>query len=120
GDGSSTGGRLKRVREHVADETFCFTYGDAVSDIDLEELIAFHRSTGRLATVTATQPPGRFGAMALAPDEHSVTGFQEKPGGDGGWINGGFFVLEPHVLDYIDSDETAWEGAPMERLVAEG
>ena len=120
GDESSTGGRLRRVREHVADGTFCFTYGDAVSDVDIDELIAFHRESGKLATVTATQPPGRFGALALSDDEHAVTGFREKPGGDGGWINGGFFVLEPDVIEYIAGDSTAWEGEPMERLVADG
>jgi len=117
GEGSMTGGRLRRVRDYIGDETFCFTYGDVVSDIDIQALIDHHRAIGRLATVTAVQPPGRFGALRLAEDR--VTGFEEKPGGDGGWINGGFFVLEPAVLDYISSDATPWEGEPMERLVAE-
>ncbi|MDP9075702.1 MAG: glucose-1-phosphate cytidylyltransferase [Actinomycetota bacterium] len=117
GEGSMTGGRLKRVRAYVGDETFCFTYGDAVSDVDIDALIDHHRASGRLATVTAVQPPGRFGALRLGPGR--VTGFVEKPEGDGNWINGGFFVLEPAVIDYIASDATPWEGEPMERLVAE-
>jgi glucose-1-phosphate cytidylyltransferase len=117
GDASMTGGRLKRVRDYVGTETFCFTYGDAVSDVDVQALVEHHRQSGRLATVTAVQPPGRFGALRLAGD--LVGGFEEKPTGDHTWINGGFFVLEPAVIDYIASDATPWEGEPMERLVAE-
>jgi glucose-1-phosphate cytidylyltransferase len=118
GEASMTGGRLKRVRPYIGDETFCFTYGDAVSDVDIQALIDHHRKSGRLATVTAVQPPARFGALRLA--ETRVTGFVEKPEGEGNWINGGFFVLEPEVIDYIASDATPWEAEPMERLVAEG
>lgn len=118
GDDTMTGGRLKRVREHIGDESFCFTYGDGLSDIDLSAKIAFHRAHGKMATVCAVQPPGRYGALLL--DESSVTGFQEKPPGDGSWINGGFFVLEPKVLDYIDADDTPWEGVPLERISAAG
>lgn len=110
-----TGGRLKRVRDYLGDETFCFTYGDAVADVDVDALLAHHRASRRLATVTTVQPPGRFGALRL--DGAEVTGFEEKPRGDGNWINGGYFVLEPAVIDHIDDDATPWEGAPMERLV---
>jgi glucose-1-phosphate cytidylyltransferase len=117
GDNTQTGGRLRRVREYVGDETFCFTYGDGLADIPLHQLIEHHRSSGRYATVTAVQPPGRYGALLL--DKDRVSGFQEKPVGDGGWINGGFFVLEPQVFDYIDNDLTAWEQKPLERLSAE-
>jgi glucose-1-phosphate cytidylyltransferase len=117
GEASMTGGRLKRVGDYVADERFCFTYGDAVSDVDIDALLAHHDAMGHLATVTAVQPPGRFGALRLGEDQ--VTGFEEKPAGGHGWINGGFFVLEPEVLDYIADDATPWEGEPMERLVRE-
>lgn len=118
GEATQTGGRLKRALPYVGDDEFCFTYGDGVGDIDIPALIAHHRAEGRLATVTATLPPGRFGALRHA--EHQVTGFQEKPDGEGGWINGGFFVLSPRVGDYIAGDQTVWERAPMERLAAEG
>jgi len=120
GEQSMTGGRLRRVRSYVEDETFCFTYGDAVSDVDLTAVIAHHRKAGRLATVTAVQPPGRWGVLALT-DEGTVSGFEEKPPGDNAdsLINGGFFVLEPGVLDYIEADGTHWEGEPMERLASE-
>lgn len=114
GPDTLTGGRLKRVREHVGAETFCFTYGDGVSDIDIGALIDFHRSHGKSATVTAIQPPGRYGALDMAGD--SVSSFKEKPAGDGAWINGGFFVLEPSVFDYIEGDQTSWEGQPLQRL----
>lgn len=115
GDNTMTGGRLKRVADYVKnEEAFCFTYGDGVGDIDIAELIAFHRREERLATVTATQPPGRFGAINLKG--HDIVSFQEKPQGDGAWINGGFFVLSPKVIDYIDGDQTIWERDPMERL----
>lgn len=118
GEYTATGGRLKRVRDYVGDETFCLTYGDGVSDVDIPRLIDFHRQHGKLATVTAVQPPGRYGALDVQGDQ--VRGFQEKPAGDGGWINGGFFVLEPAVLDYIDGDATTWEDAPMRRLAEDG
>ncbi|WP_431821042.1 glucose-1-phosphate cytidylyltransferase [Burkholderia sp. F1] len=112
-----TGGRLKRVREYLEGESFCFTYGDGVTDLDIGALIRFHRQHGKLATVTAIQPPGRYGALNL--NGAGVQSFQEKPAGDGAWINGGFFVLEPRVLDYIDGDQTAWETTPLEQLASE-
>lgn len=117
GESTMTGGRLKRVRDYIADETFCFTYGDGVADIDINKVINFHRSHGKQATVTAIQPPGRYGALNI--DQAVVRNFQEKPAGDGSWINGGFFVLEPSALDYIEGDATAWEIQPLQRLAAE-
>jgi glucose-1-phosphate cytidylyltransferase len=117
GDQTMTGGRLKRVRAYVGDETFCMTYGDGVGDVDIGKLIAFHQSQKVLATLTAVQPPGRFGALNLEKDR--VTSFEEKPHGDGGWINGGFFVLSPAVFDYIEGDDTVWERGPMEKLARE-
>ncbi|MEG1118435.1 MAG: glucose-1-phosphate cytidylyltransferase, partial [Janthinobacterium sp.] len=107
GENTATGGRLKRVRDYVGNETFCLTYGDGVSDVDIPCLIEFHRQHGKMATVTAVQPPGRYGALDVQGEQ--VRGFQEKPKGDGGWINGGFFVLEPAVLEYIQGDATTWE-----------
>lgn len=118
GDTTATGGRLRRVRHLVGAEPFCFTYGDGVSNVDIAALVDFHRAQGRLATVTAVQPPGRFGALDIS--EQRITGFEEKPLGDAGWINGGFFVLSPKVMDYIDGDSCTWERAPMERLATEG
>jgi glucose-1-phosphate cytidylyltransferase len=119
GEDTKTGGRLKRVMSHIQDEeAFCFTYGDGVSDVDISTEIAFHKQHGRLATVLAVQPPGRYGALELAG--HRVTGFLEKPRGDGGLINGGFFVLSPKVLDFIDGDQTNWEDAPLRQLAARG
>jgi glucose-1-phosphate cytidylyltransferase len=118
GEATMTGGRLKRVLPYVGDETFCFTYGDGLSDLDPDALQAHHRASGALATVTAVSPAGRFGALEI--DDGRVRGFREKPQGDGAWINGGFFVLEPGVGDYIDGDHTVWEREPMERLAAEG
>ena len=119
GEGTLTGGRLKRVADYVKDEdAFCFTYGDGVADIDIGALVAFHRRHGKLATVTAVQPPGRYGALDLDGDR--VRGFIEKPGGDGGWINGGFFVLHPKVIDYIAGDATGWEIEPLTRLATAG
>lgn len=118
GDQTMTGGRLKRVRPYLNGEDFCFTYGDGVSDVDIGALIAFHRQHGKLATLTAVQPPGRFGALNL--DDGQIQSFQEKPHGDGAWINGGFFVLSPRVIDVIDGDATIWEREPMERLAQEG
>jgi len=119
GEDTLTGGRLKRVAAYVKDEeAFCFTYGDGVSDVDISASIAFQRTHGKLATVTAVQPPGRYGALTLAGER--VTGFTEKPRGDGGLINGGFFVLSPKVLPLIDSDQTSWEGGPLEALAQQG
>lgn len=117
-----TGGRLKRVRSFVGDETFFFTYGDGVSDLDIRELLAFHREEGALATLTAVQPPGRFGVFPLDDGQTRIDRFREKPVGVQGdaWINGGFFVLEPGVIDYIDGDDTVWEREPMEHLAREG
>ena len=120
GEASLTGGRLKRVRDHIGDETFCMTYGDGVADIDLHDEIGFHRSHGGLATVAAVQPPGRFGAFTLGEDESKIEHFKEKPSGDGAWINGGYFILEPQVLDYIEGDRTTFEAEPMQRLAQEG
>jgi glucose-1-phosphate cytidylyltransferase len=118
GEDSMTGGRLKRVAPYLDDETFCFTYGDGVGDVDITASIAFHRAQNKLATVTAAQPPGRFGLLGL--EDEAVVSFHEKPGGEsGGWINGGFFVLEPGVLPYIAGDATIWEREPMERLARE-
>ena len=119
GETSMTGGRLKRVRDYVQDDTFCFTYGDGVADVDITALIAHHRDHRRLSTVTAVQPPGRFGVLQFG-DNAAVSGFQEKPQGDGGWINGGFFVLEPEVIDRIADDDTLWEQEPLRSLAADG
>jgi glucose-1-phosphate cytidylyltransferase len=119
GETSMTGGRLKRVQPYLGDETFCFTYGDGVADVDISASIAFHRNNHRLATLTAVQPPGRYGALQLQ-DEGEVKGFMEKPEGDGGWINGGFFVLEPAVIDRIEGDATTWEQAPLKSLARDG
>lgn len=116
GEQTMTGGRLKRVRDYIGSETFCFTYGDGVSDVNIRELIAFHREQQVLATLTAIQPPGRFGALTLGQTQTHVDGFREKLGGDGAWVNGGFFVLEPLVLDYIAGDSTVWEREPLETL----
>ncbi len=118
GEHTLTGGRLKRVRDHIGSEPFCFTYGDGVSDIDIGALIAFHKGHGKKATVTAIRPPGRYGTLNL--DGSSVSSFHEKPAGDGAWINGGFFVLHPSVLGLIEGDQTSWETTPLEKLAAEG
>lgn len=118
GERTMTGGRLKRVRGYLGDEDFCMTYGDGVSDVDIRGLIAFHRAHGKPATLTAVQPPGRFGALGLDGDR--VTAFEEKPYGDGGWINGGFFVLSPRTIDTIEGDDTPWERRPLETLADEG
>jgi glucose-1-phosphate cytidylyltransferase len=119
GDATLTGGRLARVRDYVDGETFSLTYGDGVSDVRLDELMRFHNQGGKLATVTAVQPPGRFGLLDL-DDDCIVRGFQEKPEGDGGWINGGFFILEPGIFSYLDGDETIWEQTPLKQLAASG
>jgi glucose-1-phosphate cytidylyltransferase len=119
GEATLTGGRLKRVAEYVRDdESFCFTYGDGVSDLDIRGTIDFHRQHGKLATVTAVLPPGRYGALERDGDQ--VTGFIEKPRGEGGFINGGFFVLSPKCIDRIDGDDSAWESTPLASLAAEG
>ena len=119
GENTFTGGRLKRVSPYLlGEDAFCFTYGDGVADIDVSAEIAFHRKHGRLATVTAVRPPGRYGSLSLADGQ--VTGFLEKPRGDGGVINGGFFVLSPRCLDFIEGDETSWEGATLTSLAEQG
>ncbi|MFZ4777264.1 MAG: glucose-1-phosphate cytidylyltransferase [Terrimicrobiaceae bacterium] len=116
GEDSMTGGRLKRVREYLGDEPFCFTYGDGVADVDIPAAIAQHARTGKIATLTAVQPPGRYGALEL--DDVSVTAFCEKPEGEGGWINGGFFVVNPEAIALIEGDQTSWEGQVLPILAA--
>jgi glucose-1-phosphate cytidylyltransferase len=119
GDDSQTGGRLKRVKSYLSNEdSFCFTYGDGVSDVDISASILFHKKHKKLVTVTAVQPPGRYGA--IISEGNNVTGFYEKPKGDGGYINGGFFVLSPKAIDYIDNDNTSWENEPLSNLAREG
>lgn len=117
GEHTMTGGRLARVREHLGNEDFCFTYGDGISDVNVRELVDIHKKRKLKATMTAVQPPGRFGALNL--EGNHITGFQEKPAGDGGWINGGFFVCSPAVFDYIEGDDTTWERQPLEQLASE-
>jgi glucose-1-phosphate cytidylyltransferase len=119
GEDTLTGGRLRRVRDYVRDESFCLTYGDGVADVDITSLISHHKAHGRLATVTAVQPPGRFGLLHFG-EQHAVSGFQEKPQSDSAWINGGFFVLEPEVIDRIEGDSTSWEQEPLRSLAADG
>ena len=120
GEKSMTGGRLKRVKEYIGDETFCLTYGDGVTDVNIREMIAFHLNQKTLATLAAVQQPGRFGAFKLNGNQHKLSTFKEKPQGNGAWINGGFFVLEPGVMDYITDDSTVWERKPMEKLARDG
>ena len=120
GETTLKGGRLLRVREHIGDETFCITYGDGVSDINISELIAFHKQQDVLVSLTAVQPPGRFGAFTLHSDENKIATFKEKPHGDGAWINGGFFVVEPQALDYIADENIDWEKEPLEQMAEEG
>ena len=117
---TQTGGRIKRVEPYLRGERFMMTYGDGVADIDLGALVAFHEQQGKLATVTAVQPPGRFGALELDAKGTTARAFVEKPDGDGGWLNGGFFVLESAVLGYIDGDATLWENEPLKRLASDG
>lgn len=119
GDNTMTGGRVKRIAPYLDGDDFCLTYGDGVADIDIAKLLDFHREHGKLATLTATVPPGRFGALKVDPDG-AVDSFVEKPEGDGGLINGGFFVLNPATLDLIDGDDTVWEQAPLEKLASDG
>jgi glucose-1-phosphate cytidylyltransferase len=118
GDQTQTGGRLRRVRDYLDDEAFCFTYGDGLADVDIGALLAFHRQQKRLATLTAVQPAGRFGAIDI--HDQRISRFEEKPHGDGNWVNGGFFVLEPRVIEYIEADSTVWERQPLEQLAAHG
>lgn len=120
GEKSMTGGRLKRVREHIGNETFCFTYGDGVSNIDISKLIEFHKEQQTLGTLTAVQPSGRFGAIVLGPEQTKITRFHEKPEGDGAWVNGGYFVLEPEVIDFVLDDSTVWEQEPLQKLADDG
>ena len=120
GEKTMTGGRLKRVKDYIGDETFCLTYGDGVSDVNMRELIDFHREQKTLMTLTAVQPPGRYGAISLKEDQNKIFSFREKPDGDGAWINGGFFVLEPGVIDYISDDMTVLEQEPLKKLAHEG
>jgi len=123
GENSMTGGRLKRVKDYVGDETFFLTYGDGVCDVNIDELLDFHKKNKQYATLTAVQPPGRYGAFNLNNDDHSISSFREKPTGDGhetAYINGGFFVLEPEIFDYIEGDSTVWERDPMENLAKKG
>jgi glucose-1-phosphate cytidylyltransferase len=115
-----TGGRVKRIAPYVQNEDFCLTYGDGVSDLNIRKLLEFHKSHGRVATVTAVQPQGRFGSVQVEGEDGRVTEFVEKPLGDGQWINAGFFVVSPKIFSYVDGDDTIWERAPMERLTREG
>ena len=115
---TQTGGRIRRVRDYIGDETFCLTYGDAVTDLDVRRVIDFHLSHGKMATVTAVRPMGRFGSIEL--DGNLVSAFEEKPPREGGWINGGYFVLSPGIFDLLDGDDVVWEYAPMQRLAAQG
>jgi glucose-1-phosphate cytidylyltransferase len=119
GVNSMTGGRIKRIQKHIGEEPFLLTYGDGVSDVNIKNLVATHQKSGKLCTVTSVQPSGRFGALNLGA-ENQVDSFLEKPKGDGAWINGGFFVCQPEVFDYIEGDSTTFEKAPMERLAADG
>jgi glucose-1-phosphate cytidylyltransferase len=120
GASTMTGGRLLRIREHVGDESFCMTYGDGVGDIDITASIRHHREHNAWCTLTAVQPPGRFGAFSLATGQSCISRFHEKPNGDGAWINGGFFVLEPSIFDFIHDDQTIWERDSLSRLAAQG
>jgi glucose-1-phosphate cytidylyltransferase len=115
-----TGGRIKRAKEYIGNDTFCLTYGDGLCDVNIKKLIDYHKKQKAFCTLTAVQPPGRFGAFTLDENEGKVKSFKEKPKGDGAWINGGFFVLEPDVFEFIQDDSTVWEQAPMERLAQEG
>ncbi|HEU4583426.1 MAG TPA: glucose-1-phosphate cytidylyltransferase [Polyangiaceae bacterium] len=120
GQDTMTGGRVRRVREHIGGERFHLTYGDGVADLDINALNAFHEREGALVTLTAVSPPGRFGALMLHEGSHKVASFREKPRGDGAWVNGGFFVVEPEALDYIAGDSTSWEQEPLRDLARDG
>ena len=119
GVNSMTGGRIKRIAQHIGDEAFLLTYGDGVSDVNITDLISFHKANGKLCTVTSVQPSGRFGALNIG-DNNEVHSFMEKPKGDGSWINGGFFVCQPGVFNYIEGDDTTWEREPMENIAQDG
>lgn len=119
GVNSMTGGRVKRIQKHIGDNPFLLTYGDGVGNVNIKELVSFHEKSGKLCTVTAVQPSGRFGALNIEEEAH-VSSFMEKPKGDGAWINGGFFVCQPEVFDYIEGDDTIFEKQPMEQLAADG
>ncbi len=116
GEKTMTGGRLKRIKDYIGKETFCLTYGDGVTDVNIRELIDFHRDQNTIATLTAVQPQGRFGTLILKEDQNKISSFKEKPSGDSAWVNGGFFVLEPGVFDYISDDTTVWEREPLQKL----
>jgi glucose-1-phosphate cytidylyltransferase len=120
GENTMTGGRLKRVEPYLTGSSFCFTYGDGVGDVDIGAAVAFHRGHGKIATLTAVQPPGRFGAFTMAAGSDHVARFHEKPDGDGAWVNGGFFVLDKRVMQYLDGDAAVWEREPLERLAEDG
>jgi len=120
GENTMTGGRIKRIQPYVGNETFCLTYGDGVSDVDIRALLAYHREQGVTVTLTAVQPPGRFGAFSLSEGQTLIESFKEKPKGDGAYINGGFFVVEPAAFDLIAGDETVWEREPLEQLAQRG
>lgn len=119
GNETMTGGRIKRIQKHIGNETFMLTYGDGLADVNIDELYRFHQKNNKYCTVTAVQPSGRFGALNIV-DHQSVHSFMEKPKGDGSWINGGYFVCEPEVFDYIEGDQTLWERDPMEKIAEEG
>jgi len=120
GERTMTGGRIKRVKDYIGNGTFCLTYGDGVSDVNIADLLQFHRDQNALATLTAVQAPGRFGAIRLEKNQTKIAGFREKPLGDGAWINGGFFICEPRVIDYIRDDSAVWEQEPLQSLAQEG
>jgi glucose-1-phosphate cytidylyltransferase len=120
GENTMTGGRIKRIKDYIGDETFCLTYGDGLSDVNINNLIDFHQNQKALATLTAVQSPGRFGVFKLEKNHHKIFAFKEKPKADSAWLNGGFFVLEPAVMDYIEGDSTIWECEPMEKLARDG
>lgn len=120
GEKTMTGGRIKRVKNYIGNETFCLTYGDGVSDINIKKLIDFHRNQKAMVTLTAVQPPGRFGVFDLRKDQTCIESFSEKPQGDGAWINGGFFIVEPEAVDYIHDDMTTWEQEPLQKIAQKG
>jgi glucose-1-phosphate cytidylyltransferase len=120
GEHTMTGGRIKRIRDYIDNETFCLTYGDGVTDLDIQELIEFHRAQKTVVTLTAVLPPGRFGAFRLDQHQNLITSFKEKPQGDGAWINGGFFIVEPDAFNYIKDDSTVWEQEPLAKLARGG
>ncbi|MHC4888433.1 MAG: glucose-1-phosphate cytidylyltransferase [Planctomycetota bacterium] len=120
GEKTMTGGRIKRVKDYIGNETFLVSYGDGVSDVNIEDLIAFHSKQKCLATLTAVQPPGRYGTISLKENQSYISSFREKPKGDGAWVNGGFFVLEPGIMDYISGDMTVWELDPLQKLASDG